>query len=426
MAPTAEGVPDPKSARLSVPIDLPAWTSDRLSVAAFNRLYFRNGAAKAGTPHLVHWDPYFFPLDGVVDWNRIYGREGFVQHQCVIPGPAARAVIAEIIERVSRRGNASFLAVLKQLGPGAGLMSFPMEGYTLSLDLHVTDELFPLLAEIDRAVTAAGGRLYLAKDARQSRRDLLGAATPTSAGSENSGGTIGSKRVGSNPDFPRGSASIRRRKNRPRRRRHLRHGRATALRYAQAGWRVRLAARDEEGARRNAQDIATRTGVEVEVHAIDILEIDRLAAFVDGLPGLPDTVVSVVGELGDQAKAQADPTHASLVLRANFEGPALLLGLFAERFSARGSGALVGVSSVAGDRGRGSNYVYGAAKAGFSAFLSGLRNRLATTGVRVVTVKPGFVRTRMTAGMKLPPLLTAEPTRSGGRSSRRPRRAAGT
>jgi short-subunit dehydrogenase len=120
-------------------------------------------------------------------------------------------------------------------------------------------------------------------------------------------------------------------------------------------------------------------------------------------------VVCVVGELGDQARAQVDLGHATLVLRTNFEGPALLLGLFAERFAARGSGTLVGVSSVAGDRGRASNYVYGSAKAGFTAFLSGLRNRLAPAGVKVVTTKPGFVRTRMTAGMKLPPVLTAEP-----------------
>jgi NAD(P)-dependent dehydrogenase (short-subunit alcohol dehydrogenase family) len=100
-------------------------------------------------------------------------------------------------------------------------------------------------------------------------------------------------------------------------------------------------------------------------------------------------------------------------MRTNFEGPALLLGALAERFIARRHGTIVGVSSVAGDRGRGSNYVYGASKAGFTAFLSGLRNRAAAANVRVITVKPGFVRTRMTAGMKLPPLLTAEPQEVG-------------
>ncbi|HEU6441770.1 MAG TPA: SDR family oxidoreductase [Microvirga sp.] len=185
-------------------------------------------------------------------------------------------------------------------------------------------------------------------------------------------------------------------------------GRATALCYAQAGWRVLLAARREDDAQRNGDDIAVRTGAEVAVHRLDILETSRLQAFIDGLPQLPDTVVCVVGELGDQQRGQTDLSHATQILRTNFEGPALLLGVLAERFLERGSGTIVGVSSVAGDRGRGSNYLYGAAKAGFTAFLSGLRNRLAPAGLRVVTVKPGFVRTQMTAGMKLPPVLTAE------------------
>jgi NAD(P)-dependent dehydrogenase (short-subunit alcohol dehydrogenase family) len=185
-------------------------------------------------------------------------------------------------------------------------------------------------------------------------------------------------------------------------------GRATALHYAQAGWRILLAARNEDEARRNADDIAARTQAAVSTHRLDILETDHFETFVDTLPHLPDTVVCVVGDLGDQARGQSDMAHATRVLRTNFEGPALLLGLLAERLLGRGSGTIVGVSSVAGDRGRGSNYLYGAAKAGFTAFLSGLRNRLAAKGLRVLTVKPGFVRTQMTAGMKLPPVLTAE------------------
>jgi decaprenylphospho-beta-D-erythro-pentofuranosid-2-ulose 2-reductase len=190
-------------------------------------------------------------------------------------------------------------------------------------------------------------------------------------------------------------------------------GRATALRYAEAGWRVTLAVRSAEEGRRNADDIATRTGAGVDVLILDVLDGERFPSFVDALPVLPDTLVCVVGELGAQARAETDLEHARMIMRTNFEGPGLLLGLFAERFLARGSGTIVGVSSVAGDRGRASNYVYGAAKAGFTAFLSGLRNRLAPKGLRVLTVKPGFVRTRMTAGMKLPPLLTAEPDEVG-------------
>lgn len=186
-------------------------------------------------------------------------------------------------------------------------------------------------------------------------------------------------------------------------------GHAVARAYAEAGWTVVLAARDMAGAERNAADLATRHQAEAEVRAVDILDTAGFQPFIDGLPTLPDTVVSLVGLLAEQPKAQADAAYASQVIRTNFEGPAVLLGMFAERFEKRGAGLIVGVSSVAGDRGRASNYVYGSAKAGFSAFLSGLRNRLAGSGVRVVTIKPGYVRTRMTAGRELPGLLTAEP-----------------
>ncbi|HEY8576180.1 MAG TPA: SDR family oxidoreductase [Devosia sp.] len=190
-------------------------------------------------------------------------------------------------------------------------------------------------------------------------------------------------------------------------------GHATATAFAKAGWRIHLTARNLEAAERNRADIAVRTSVPVTAEVLNILDTEKLESFVGGLVPLPDAVVCVVGELGDQQRAQTDIAHAARVIRTNFEGPSLLLGILAERFIQRGHGSIVGVSSVAGDRGRGSNYVYGAAKAGFSAFLSGLRNRASASNVQVITIKPGFVRTRMTSGMKLPPLLTAEPDEVG-------------
>lgn len=186
--------------------------------------------------------------------------------------------------------------------------------------------------------------------------------------------------------------------------------RACALRFAQAGHPIRLAARG--GAARlgaDATDIALRTGVAVTCHDLDILDTDRHAAFLDDLPDLPGVVVCAVGLMGDQAENQRDPDAAARVFRSNFEGPALLLGLIADRMEARGSGVIVGISSVAGERGRASNYIYGAAKAGFTAWLSGLRNRLSRSGVHVVTVLPGFVATAMTEGLDLPARLTAQP-----------------
>ncbi|HET9149527.1 MAG TPA: SDR family oxidoreductase [Alphaproteobacteria bacterium] len=186
-------------------------------------------------------------------------------------------------------------------------------------------------------------------------------------------------------------------------------GRAVAREYAARGVAVQLAGRDRDGLDRNARDLQVRFGVPATVHLVDALDFAGHAAFVGGLDPLPDVAVCLLGLMEDQAAVEKDPALASLVLLSNFNGPANLLGLIANRFAARGAGTIVGVSSVAGDRGRARNYVYGAAKAGLTAFLSGLRARFAGTRIRIVTVKPGFVRTRMTEGMRLPPLLTASP-----------------
>lgn len=165
----ADTFPAGNGPRLGVPLDLPSLTLNRYSIAAFNELYYRSGARRAGGQHVVSLYPYFFPLDGIRDWNRIYGRRGFLQHQCVIPQDRARDVLGEILDRVARRGDASFLAVLKKLGAGDGLLSFPLPGYTLALDFPLRGDILNFLDGIDRLVVAAGGRLYLAKDARQSR-----------------------------------------------------------------------------------------------------------------------------------------------------------------------------------------------------------------------------------------------------------------
>lgn len=95
--------------RFSLPFDLPQWLLNKTSVAAFNELYFRAGARKAAKSSLVHWDRYFFPLDGILEWNRLYGRRGFLQHQCVVPAEDALPVLSGILDRFARREKAPFL-----------------------------------------------------------------------------------------------------------------------------------------------------------------------------------------------------------------------------------------------------------------------------------------------------------------------------
>lgn len=188
-------------------------------------------------------------------------------------------------------------------------------------------------------------------------------------------------------------------------------GRAIARLYAADGATLLLAARNASRLAPDCADYTTRGAASATAVEFDVLDLANHARFIEGLGTLPDIVISVVGLLGNQTADERDATAAKTILDTNFTAPALLLGEFANRMQARGNGTLVGISSVAGDRGRATNYIYGSAKAGFTAYLSGLRNRLAKTGVHVLTVKPGFVDTRMTEGMKLPPALTATPER---------------
>ncbi len=188
---------------------------------------------------------------------------------------------------------------------------------------------------------------------------------------------------------------------------------AIAQRFAKAGHPVQLAARDAQSLETARADIAVRHDVAATLHDFDVLDLESHASFASELEHLPQIVVCAIGYMGDQPENERNIQEAVKVMRSNYEGPASILGVFANLFEERGSGTLVGISSVAGERGRATNYVYGSAKAGFTAFLSGLRNRLSKKNVHVLTVLPGFVATKMTEGMDLPAKLTAQPAEVG-------------
>ncbi len=162
--PSPAGLPAGKTRTLRVPFDMPGMLLNRLTMSAFNALYYRRAPA-GGEVRQKLLTEFFHPLDALHDWNRIYGRAGFHQFQCVVPEEGAPSGIRRLLEEISASGSASFLAVLKTMGgEGRGHLSFPMRGYTLALDFPARAAVTDLLRRLEDITLDYGGRIYLAKD----------------------------------------------------------------------------------------------------------------------------------------------------------------------------------------------------------------------------------------------------------------------
>ncbi len=162
----------PAKRRRNFPINMPNWALNGPTVRVFNACYYWNGKRKPKR-QVVDWDSYFFPLDAIQGWNKVYGRRGFAQFQCVLPLSHAKDGLNELLDAIANAGSGSFLAVLKRFGPQAGKFSFPMEGYTLALDFPVNAKTLALMNDLDRITLQYNGRFYLAKDSRMPRDVFL-------------------------------------------------------------------------------------------------------------------------------------------------------------------------------------------------------------------------------------------------------------
>jgi len=184
---------------------------------------------------------------------------------------------------------------------------------------------------------------------------------------------------------------------------------AIAKKFAGAGDNIQLAARQADRLKPLQSDLSIRHSISCTLHEFDAEQTELHAAFFASLDPKPDITICVFGYLGDQKKAESDWKECERIIRVNYTGAVSILNIVAGEYATLGKGTIAGISSVAGERGRQSNYFYGSAKAGFTAYLSGLRNRLFHHQVHVLSVQPGFVYTRMTENMPLPKLLTATP-----------------
>ena len=158
--------------QFTLPFNLPSWGLNNVTVKTFNFLFY-NKSSKKEINNVVSYEPFFYPLDVVLHWNRMYGRKGFVQYQFVLPLEAKQGLI-DILNTIRTSGMGSFLTVLKVFGKQDNMISFPKEGYTLAMDFAVTDRLMEFLDKLDKIVLKNGGRLYMSKDARMKPSALSG------------------------------------------------------------------------------------------------------------------------------------------------------------------------------------------------------------------------------------------------------------
>jgi len=184
-------------------------------------------------------------------------------------------------------------------------------------------------------------------------------------------------------------------------------GMAIAKKFAAAGYNIQLAARKPELLGPLKSDIDIRYKVDCTLHAFDAVKYDTHAAFFDALK--PDVTITIFGTMYDEEDAFNDWSLAETMINTNYTGAVSILNIAAKYYIEQQKGAIIGISSVAGDRGRASKLIYGSSKAAFTAYLAGLRNKCFKDNVHVMTVKPGFVYTRMTENMPLPKPLTSTP-----------------
>lgn len=337
---------------------------------------------------------YFFPLDKIGNWNRLYGRKGFVQYQFVLPKANAAEQFDQIFQRIAAHCCKPLLSVLKRHGDldSPGVISFPMEGYSLALDFRFQPELTAMIAELDELVTNFGGRIYLAKDHLLSAvhfkrmypqagelEALINKINPATLT------TLLGKRLNLVPHMKQQIVIIGANSD---------VGLECAQRYRNLGYDVVLAGHKPD---------------ELPADGFRIIPLDLLQLDVSTLADLnPEIVLFTAGRLGDNDRTVSGE-ELDEVIAVNFTAQAKIAAFFAQRFKQRGHGTLVGVSSVAALRGKASTVGYGAAKAGFDTYFSGLRNYLYPHGVRVLMIRPGYIASKMTAHMTLPAKLTASP-----------------
>ena len=377
---------DPK---LNIPFNLPSWILNPLIIKLFNWAYFHKPSSSMHSG-IVHYDSFFYPLDKIHNWNRIYGNKGFIQYQFELPKETSFQGVAEALETLSQNNLGSFLAVLKLFGKSHEdrYLHFPKEGYTLALDIKIQPKIFSILTELDNLVTRLGGKIYLTKDARM--------------GSDNYSSQYKNRFPLSNTFISHQQIRLHNKKE------HVflilgansDIAKATAKLYSDKypkGYLL-LASRsiDELKSFANENDLNQKSSIIY----FDAEDINSHKSFYETLPYKPHWVLYSAGYMTTNEIAMQNNNDWLHCVNVNFVGAVSILNLVCNDnnpFLKR----IIGMSSIAGLRGRKSNFIYGSTKSGFHQYLFGLRQLMRVRGITVQAITPGFVKTKMTKMLKI-------------------------
>ncbi len=373
---------------LNIPFNFPNWVLTPFSIKIFNFIFYNKPSSSGES--ILHYDPYFYPLDKINNWNRIYGKKGFIQYQFVLPIANSYDGVKKILGILSNHKLGSFLAVLKLFGKSHEdrYLHFPMEGYTLALDIKVSPIIWHVLDQLDEIVNEYNGKIYLTKDARMNKlsyeKQYINRLPNTTkffshqmtrlSNTNNHSFLI----IGANSDIAK----------------------ATALKYLvrYPNGHLLLASRNIN----ELNEFVQLNNIENKSTIIlfDITPTTNNKQFVNSLPCKPTWIMYAAGVLVDNENAIQNQAILENNAYVNYTGA---VGILNELVNDNNPylNRIIGISSIAGLRGRKSNYIYGSSKSGFHQYLFGLRQTFKSSNILVQAITPGFVNTKMTKSIPL-------------------------
>ena len=372
---------------LNIPFFFPSWILNPLSIKIFNKLFYYKPSSKIDNL-ITHYDPYFYPLDKINNWNRIYGQNGFIQYQFVIPKENSYDAVRKILEILSNNNLGSFLAVLKLFGKSHEnrFLEFPIEGYTLALDIKISKNLLNILDQLDEIVTSYGGKIYLTKDARMSKMNY-DLQYPNQLPKSKKFVSHQSVRL-SHSNLPifliiGGNSDI---------------AKATALKFINKypTGKLFMAVRNIELMQNWIRDNHLTDNSKIIYYDVSV---SSATDFVKQLSEKPTWIMYAAGILYNNEECINDVKKWNNNVSVNYTGAVAVLNELINDNNPHLE-RIIGLSSIAALRARKSNFIYGSAKAGFHQYLFGLRQNLKHRNIVVQAITPGVVNTKMTAHLK--------------------------